>query len=375
VEPVNAPGDASATDVLIVGGGLAGLTAAEALDRAGLGVTVAEARSFVGGRTMSIAPGELGEGAWFDVGATWHWDDQPLMQALAADTGTPVFPQYRDGLAVVDEHADQPPERVDVPAPSPAEFRFSGGAQAFCQRLADRLSERSTVLLDTNVVAVEDGADGVTANLIGSDGTGRDLRASYAVVAVPPRLAVENIAFTPDLPEELVDVMRRTPTWMATSLKCVAVYESAFWREDGLSGLAFSSAGPLREVHDACNEDGSLAGLWGFVSPDHAYRDLTFDERREQVFAHLGKMFGPVAADPLRYFERDWSTDPLTNDEVFVMPRDLLRLGHPSYAQPLWSGRLVWAGTETDPDGGGHMEGAVASGRRAARSVLDAARR
>jgi len=108
------------------------------------------------------------------------------------------------------------------------------------------------------------------------------------------------------------------------------------------------------------------------VSPDHAYRDLTFDQRVDVVFAHLGRLFGPAAADPERYVERDWSDDPYTNDEV-VWFDDPLPYGHPALAAPAFGGRLVWAGTETSDVGGGHMEGAVRSGQRAAGQLLGAA--
>lgn len=355
--------------VAVVGGGLAGLTAAAALARAGVGVLVLEARSLVGGRMMTTVADEVGQRAWLDLGATWHWEDQPRMKALARDLGVGSFPQYRTGRAVADEGPDEPARPMDFPPSVPAELRFVGGAQDVCRRLADRLPEGS-VVLDTTVVAVEAGDSGVDVNVIGPDGAGRDLRADAVVMALPPRLALDTVAFTPDLPEEMEDVLRHTPTWMATALKAVAVYETAFWRDAGLSGLAYSPGGPLREVHDAGNDDGSLAALWGFVSALHEFRDLGFDERREQVFAQLARLFGPAAADPVRYLERDWSGDPFTNDEVFWAPKELLAYGNPAFEVPLFDGRLVWAGSETAAEGGGHMEGAVASGERAARLLL-----
>ncbi len=354
-------------DVVVVGAGLAGLTTADALHAAGRSVAVVEARPSIGGRIKTLVDGD----AWFDLGATWHWSNQPEMRSLAADLGLATFPQYRDGLAVAEDAAGTPPRTVDLPPPAPAELRFAGGTQALCHRLAARLPE-GALTLGTDVTGVTAGAGGLTVSLAGA-GTGREaeLTCRFAVVAVPPRLASAGITFTPALPTELVRVMEGTPTWMATAVKCIAVYESAFWREAGLSGLAFSQVGPLFEVHDASTAGGSTPALWGFLSPAHEVRDLDVETRTGMVFAQLGRLFGPPAADPDRYYERDWSVDPYTNDEV-VWLDDPVPYGHPLFAQPQLGGRLLWAGTETDSAGAGHMEGAVRSGRRAAAQVIAA---
>jgi monoamine oxidase len=353
-----------AVDAVVVGAGLAGLTAADALHAAGLSVAVLEARASVGGRVKTLVQ----DGAWFDLGATWHWTNQPRIRELAADVGMDVFPQFRDGRAVVEDEAGAPPRAVDLPPPSPAELRFAGGAQDLCHRLAARLPAGALSLgAEVTLVTADDA--GVTVSATSGAGEERHHRCSYVVVAVPPRLASAGIAFVPALPEATVEAMQGTPTWMATAVKCIAVYERPFWREAGCSGLAFSRPGPLIEVHDACTADGSTAALWGFVSADHAFRDLSPDERRALVFAQLGRLFGPEAADPVRYFERDWSDDPYTNDEV-VWFGEPLPYGHPALAEPAYGGRLVWAGTETAGEGAGHMEGAVRSGQRAASQIL-----
>jgi monoamine oxidase len=187
---------------------------------------------------------------------------------------------------------------------------------------------------------------------------------------VPPRLAHAGIAFSPALPEPLVRVMQGTPTFMANAVKCLATYESAFWREEGLSGLAFSQVGPLIEIHDACSPDGTTAALWGFMSGWHEFRDLEPEARRDLVFAQLGRLFGAGAADPVRYIERDWSNDPYTNDEVLWFDEPL-PYGNHAFTEPQFGGRLLWAGTETAGAGAGHMEGAVGSGQRAASELLD----
>ncbi|HEX3623448.1 MAG TPA: FAD-dependent oxidoreductase [Acidimicrobiales bacterium] len=361
-------------DIVIVGGGLAGLTAAHDLHRAGMAVEVLEARGAVGGRIRTISPEGTAAGAWFDLGATWHWSNQPAVRELAAAVGLEAFPQYRDGVAMVEDPPSRAPRPVSLPPPSPAELRFVGGTQALCQRLADRLPTTS-VRLDTEVVAV-DGTHGGGVKVSALDPTGDafDIGADAVIVALPPRLASQDIAFTPALAPELVQIMQATPTWMGTAVKCVAVYDAAFWRTAGRSGLALNLGGPLLEVHDGCTADGSAAALWGFLSADHTVRDIDFDDRIQSVFEHLGRLFGADAADPAQYFERDWSNDPYTNDEVLWLG-DPLDYGHPALSQPIFGGRLVWAGTETADVGGGHMEGAVRSGHRAARQVLDTADR
>ncbi len=350
-------------DVVIVGAGLAGLTAADALHAAGRTVTVVEARPSVGGRMKTLVDGAQA----LDLGATWHWADQPAVRALAAELGIETFVQYRAGQAVI-EGRDDGTRRVDVPEPVPAELRVVGGVQQLVHRLAARLPD-GAVVLEHDVTDLSAGSAGVTVSMVDAADRERQVSCECVVVAIPPRLAWAGITFSPALPPALADVMQATPTWMANAVKCIAVYESPFWRDAGLSGLAFSQAGPLFEVHDGCSADGSTAALWGFLSPSHDVRDLGVDRRRELVFEQLGRLFGPAAADPVQYLERDWSDDPYTNDAV-VWLGDLSALGHPAFSEPRFDGRLVWAGAETSAAGAGHMEGAVRSGQRAAAQVL-----
>lgn len=350
--------------MIVAGAGLSGLTAAVDLAAAGHEVRVVEARARVGGRLMTAAPVAGGR---FDLGATWHWDGQPHVRALAERFGIAPFPQPGSG-AVLYEQRGVPPRPVAAPM-APA-WRFAGGAQQLCDRLAECLGA-GRVLLEHRVVSVAAGTSGIDVGLAGPDGPVGTATVDAAVLALPPRLALQDVAFTPELPAGHLAAMAATPTWMGEALKCVAVYDTAFWRRAGLSGSAFSEVGPLAEVHDASEPDGPPA-LWGFVALDPDWRDLAPAERVPAVLEQLARLFGPEGADPVSYFERDWSADPNTcEDEHSHGP--FVAFGHAALRSPLWNGRLVWAGTETADRGGGHMEGAVVAGRRAARQVLGGA--
>lgn len=77
-------GAAESSQILIIGAGLAGLTAAVELRRRGLDVLVLEARDRVGGRVHSVP---LGNGCSIDRGAQWIFAGQHRIRALADQLG------------------------------------------------------------------------------------------------------------------------------------------------------------------------------------------------------------------------------------------------------------------------------------------------
>jgi len=86
-----------ATDVVVVGAGLAGLTAARELVAAGVDVLVLEARDRVGGRLLTI---DIPEGGFIDHGGQWISDGQDNLIGLARELGVAMFPTWADGNKV-----------------------------------------------------------------------------------------------------------------------------------------------------------------------------------------------------------------------------------------------------------------------------------
>jgi monoamine oxidase len=84
-----------ATDVVVVGAGLAGLVAARDLVAAGAEVVVLEARDRVGGRTLTLP---AADGTPIDHGAQWIGPTQDRIAALAASVGVTTYPTWDRGL-------------------------------------------------------------------------------------------------------------------------------------------------------------------------------------------------------------------------------------------------------------------------------------
>lgn len=83
---------------MIVGAGLAGLTAARRLREAGRRVVVLEARARVGGRTLAT---ELA-GDTVDLGGQWIGPGQDRVRALVDELGVRSFPQHHHGRKVIE---------------------------------------------------------------------------------------------------------------------------------------------------------------------------------------------------------------------------------------------------------------------------------
>ncbi len=462
-----AAGDHEA-DVVVIGAGLAGLSAARELVKHGRSVIVLEARDRVGGRVLNepIGGGEIVEVGAFSAGPT-----QDRILNLADEVGVKTFKTYDKGQNVFYGHGTRltfsdktpaggiPPDPlvasqaaliavdldqmstevpVDAPwkAPNAAqrdgqtfetylrerttygqeptwtnvvdgfiealigaevrdvsllfvlfyiaaagnqdnpgtlerlintpggaqERRFVGGSQKIALKVAKELGQRVKLGHPVRRISHRDG-------LVSVEAKGLVARGKRVIVAMAPALA-GRIDYDPTLPPDRDLLTQRIP--QGALRKVEAVYDRPFWRDDGLTGQAVSDSGTPQITFDVSPPDGRPGVLFGFSGGDdlREFRQLSARKRRQRVLETLATYFGDKALSPRKYFEHDWSDSPWTRGCPVGSPTPgtLVELGR-TIRKPV--GHIHWAGTETSTFWNGYMDGAVRSGERAAKEVLD----
>ncbi len=440
-------------DVVVVGAGLAGLTAARELAGAGLDVQVLEARDRVGGRTLNHSVGERPEDV-VELGGQWVGPTQLEVMGLVEELELETYPTYTEGknlfeakLGQVKGYSGTIPmlgplvmadygqadlrlkrlaRKVSAEAPweapnateldgqtfetwirrtartglareaismacravfaaDPADVsllhvlfyaasaggwddlldtdggaqqdRIVGGSQLISLRIEEQLGQR--IRLSTPVRKIHTEDDGVIVE---------ELRARRVIIAMPPALA-GRIEYDPPLPAPRDQLTQRMP--MGSVIKTMSIYDEPFWREDGLSGSALSVPGPAQVIFDNTPPNGSPGVLLGFLEGREARQlgRVTEAERRDAVTGVHARVFGPKAARPSGYVEKDWSAEPYSRGcyAGVLGPNAWTSFGT-SLREPI--DRIHWAGTETATRWMGYFDGAVQSGKRAAAEVL-----
>lgn len=448
-------------DVVIIGAGLAGLTAATRLVDRGLNVCVFEARDRVAGRNEG---GTFANGQPIELGGQWVGPTQDEVLKLIEDLGLETFTVYDEGESLLahngklsrgdSENFGLPPgsarelirviELIDTicasfdlerPWASPEaerldtmttrewldrnchddlareflevmlvtllsaeaeeysalhflfymasggglhrlmitiggaqEARVLGGTHQISERLAERLGE--VVNLNEEVVGVRytDMADPATSR-ISIDTTHKTVTAKRVIVAIPPMLA-GRLRYEPPMPANRDALTALVPAGYV--IKFQAMYETPFWRDEGLSGEVLSLDHSVSLTYDNGVPGSEKGILVGFVEGHHAkdFNKLTEDERRERMLHDLAEFFGPQAKAPIDFLQRNWNEEPFTRGcyggrlgtGVWTQLGEYLR-------EPV--GPIHWASAETAAVWSGYMDGAVRSGQRAADEVTN----
>jgi monoamine oxidase len=244
------------------------------------------------------------------------------------------------------------------------DFRVSGGTQAIAVKMAGQLGHRR-VLLSEPVRRIAQGPKSV--HVYADRAT---VKAKQVIVAIPPHLA-GRIIYEPGLPAARDQLTQRMP--IGSLIKTIAVYDTPFWRAQGLNGQVTSDTGPVTVMFDASPASGTPGVLLGFIDGDDArtLSDQSDGARATAALKSYATYFGPQAGNPRMYFDQVWDKEIYTGGcPVGLMPPGVMIEYGGALREPV--GRIRWAGTETATVWTGYMDGAVQAGKRAASEALAA---
>ncbi|WP_034057940.1 flavin monoamine oxidase family protein [Lacinutrix jangbogonensis] len=338
------------TDVLIIGGGLTGLTLAYLLKSINIKVKVLEANSTIGGR---INTKHNTNQAPIELGATWLIDQQFNALALLKELGISVFKQHYGNTAIYHPNKTQAVQLVELPENNLVSYRVTNGTYSIIKSLSERLSE-NTITCNQKILTIKLLADDLEAS--SNDTT---YYCKHIVSTLPPLLFSKKIAIEPALPQDFQELLLKTHTWMHNSIRIGFTYKTPFWKSKDTSGTIYSSVGVIQEFYDHSNANSNLYALSGFMSS--AFSKNKKEERKKLALKQLQSYYGDQALTFESYEECVWANEKYTTStsDRFIIPQS--NNGHPLFQNTYLDNKLFIAGAETSPVFPGKMEGAITS--------------
>ena len=207
-----------------------------------------------------------------------------------------------------------------------------------------------------------------------------EVHARYAVLAVPPNL-YSRISFEPPMPRE--QQIAHQHISMGLVIKVHAVYETPFWREEGLSGTCFGGGRLVQEIYDNTNRGENLAGgapgkedphgtLVGFVSDVYAEQmwALPEEERKAAILGAMAEYLGPRTLEPIAFFLSDMAAEEWTRG-AYATSYDLGGLSRWGHLQNRPTGPIHYACSDIAAEGYQHVDGAIRMGEAAALAIAE----
>ncbi|MEQ1952177.1 flavin monoamine oxidase family protein [Mesorhizobium yinganensis] len=416
------------SQVIVVGAGFTGLSAAHRLKQAGIDFIVLEARDRVGGR-VEAAENSLGER--IDMGGQYFCDDMPEISALVQVYGKTlanglfagrslIQPEtivgtvddlYRRSARIRDRANELDPDDPSIadlsvrawadeqPDAYDAQWAFLGTIEGlWCQptdllplwylisndrRITNEVPELQYFLRETMHSLAEDLGSALGSRLRLGE-VARNIRhapgkvsvrtdaglyeAAHVILAVPPVMA-RRLTFEPPLP---VEVCQATSAWRSGKvIKALVRYENPFWRDKGFSGSVFF-LDPLGLYACDASRDEDHAAIVVFAGGSLAekWRRAGSEATRTAILDRLAAALGPQAAAPLDFTMRDWTDDAWSGGGYSDTIMDFSAKDAEAIMRRGLPG-VTFASSELSPSYPGYIEGAIVAGRAAAGNLLD----
>ncbi|MEM9036533.1 MAG: FAD-dependent oxidoreductase [Actinomycetota bacterium] len=346
--------------VVVVGAGVAGLSAALLLRRAGIEVQIVEASSTHGGRVRHAAdfvdfPISLG-GQWLEAPA------EELPSILGVDEVDVELEPYDP----TDSTAYHDGETSLVPLGEFDSLNFVGASwfAVFDRYVVPEVV--NAITFDTEIVEIDHGGDAV--RLVTADGS--ELEADRVIVTVPLRLLQEErLRFRPALPRRKQRAIDAAAVW--GGIKAFFEFDEAFYP----SWVEFADSETRtgqRYYFDAAygqDSEANVLGLFAVGSGAEPYQAAEGDGLRDLVLAELDEVFdGAASASYLRHIVQDWDREPFIGQAYLA---DTADWRHPPRLQEPVGDRVFFAGEAyTSHDDWGSVDDATRSARDAVELIL-----
>lgn len=338
------------TDILIIGGGLTGLTLAYLLKDTDLKVVVVEARSRLGGRILTVGGQDQ---ATIEMGATWLGPSHKKLQTLLNELDLETFKQRLGNKAIYEPTSMSPHQLVTLPENQESSYRIADGTEALINKLRTFQNDDSLLLAEKiNTISAK-------KDRLIVESTERSFETQKVVSTLPPKLLTETIKIEPGLPKQVIAILSGTHTWMGESIKFGLTFEEPFWLDENSSGTVFSNVGPVNEMYDHTTIDNQRYAIKGFLNS--SYFSLSKDDRLQMILQQLRKYYGTTVDNFIEYYEMVWSNEPLTYSPYssHVLPHQ--NNGHEIFQTSYLDNRFYIAGAETSEVSPGYMDGAIHS--------------
>lgn len=181
---------------------------------------------------------------------------------------------------------------------------------------------------------------------------------------MPPNL-YSRISYNPPLPRR--QHVTHQHQSMGLVIKVHAVYETPFWREEGLSGTCFGPSAVVQELYDNTYHEETTGTLVGFISDLQA--DAMFllpeAERKAAILASMAEFLGAKALEPSVFYLSDFGAEEWTRG-AYATSYDLGGLFRFGPDQNKNVGPIYFSSSDLAGEGYQHVDGAVRMGRRTA---------
>ena len=316
--------------IIIIGAGMAGLSAGYELSQAGHNVTILEARTYCGGRVHTIRE-PFSDGLYAEAGAARIPDDHDLTLKYVKLFDVPLEPMYPTQLSAlrtngssaqqvsIDGFTDGLSEFFGSEFRGPTRFRkIKGGndnlPKAFAKRLADKIHYSSPV--------VKIDQDATSARVTFLEKGARQTIAGERVLCAVPFSVLRNVELPSSFSERKIQIIKNLGYANVSRVYLQAKKRS--WEEKGLNGFAITSDA-IEIWQPTWNQPGPRGILRTYNRPGQAelVAAMAENERISSTLTRLGQWFPGLQENFERGASKVWYEDEWARGAwAFVGPRD-----------------------------------------------------